>query len=73
MTTGDRAAEATAHPVTAGLELAGRARHGISSPAVSRARETRTALLDSQAMTCLLHATTVPRTGWLASHPVASR
>src|SRR5215471_17085204 len=29
MTTGDSAADATAHPRTAGLELAGRAPHGI--------------------------------------------
>src|SRR5215471_11507188 len=29
MATGDSAADATAHPRTVGLELAGRARHGI--------------------------------------------
>src|SRR5215472_16730591 len=60
MTTGDSAAEAIAHPRAGGLELAGRARHGISSAPVSRARETRTVSLDSQAMTCLLHPTTLP-------------
>ena len=60
MTTGDSAADAIAHPGTAGLELARRPGHGISSPAVSPAREIRTALLDSQAMSCLLHPTTLP-------------
>src|SRR5215467_690879 len=60
MTTGDSAADAIAHPGTAGLELARRPRHGISSPPVSPAREIRTALLDSQAMSCLLYPTTLP-------------
>src|SRR5215813_6165173 len=60
MTTGDSAADAIAHPGTAGLELARRPRHGISSPPVSLAREIRTALLDNQAMSCLLHPTTLP-------------
>src|SRR5262245_48903183 len=60
MTTGDSAAEAIAHPRAGGLELAGRARHGISSPLLSRHRHTRSVSLYIQAMTCRLHPTALP-------------